>query len=472
MTSTLTYLLVNFNPEAEMIKEYEKIIRKFIWRGRSQVQKQRMEQPLGRGGMNVTSLPDFMAALRIRWYRQLCNPIDSHQNWKTALQFWLKKERLLLMDIPKLGSHDLGILADKLDEKGLTFWAKTFKQISRAAEIWEEQTDNFVMLPVFGGLLAKKANRNGRAKWISFFNSSKPSIKTLFCRYPLLVDLFDRKNMDRTDLTAPKHSNMQQLEPRASSIFGNIMSAVLRAYTNIIQAGSIIIESYPLTPMATYLHYTFMKYTRGASFIYKQLINRKAKNGQMGYWLLQPFKPGQKKIHHMTQNEWFKALDSISKVYITPRAKWNCIQIFFRTIWTLLKDNKSYSNTHSAECLNCFHHTADTMHVYVQCSVARKIWKNTKKIMKALRKLNDNTTLTPQQILFHRSCTDHIIVGLLMASKYAITLVMPKVTNKPINIRVVDTFLKSQILLLCETYIYLHKNTSMWIKLNKQWSSL
>jgi hypothetical protein len=282
MTSTLTHLLVNFNPEPDILKEYDKIIKRFIWRGRHQVQDRRMDQPVGRGGMNVTSLPDFMAALRIRWYRQLCAPINSHQNWKTTLTYWLKKENLTISDVLKLGFHDLELLSNKLFEKGLLFWASTFKQLSLAAVIWEEKTDNFAMLPVFGGLIARKANKNGRAKWLSFFNQKEPIIRKLFCKYPLVSDLFGTNNMERSDLTAPKHPSTQQLITRASSIFRNIMLAVCRAYTNIIQDGVIIRESYPLTPQATNLQYTCMRHVKGASFIYKQLINRRAtKTGLM-----------------------------------------------------------------------------------------------------------------------------------------------------------------------------------------------
>jgi hypothetical protein len=84
------------------------------------------------------------------------------------------------------------------------------------------------------------------------------------------------------------------------------------------------------------------------------------------------------------------------------------------------------------------------------------------KIMKVLKKLDKESFLSPQKILFHRATNDHSIVGLLMAGKYAITLLMCKVINKPINKRVIDAFLKSQISQLCETYIYLHNNTSTW----------
>jgi hypothetical protein len=364
MTSTLTHLLVNFNMEPDIIKEYNKIILKFIWKKRHQVQDRRMDQPMGRGGMNIPAIQDFMSALRIRWYRQICKVDGLYQNWKTVLTFWLKKENIKLTDIPNLGFDDLKQLADKLLDSGLTFWASTFKQLSIVAQIWEEKTDNFAMLPIFGGLIAKKANKSGKAKWLSVFNNREPSIMHLFQKYKLVKDLFETTNTERTDLTAPKHPNTQQLEPRASNIFKNIILAVARAYETIIQNNVIIKESYPLTPIATNLQYTCMKHEKGASYIYKQLINRRATN--TGLMVAPAYFTWTEAINHdMSQNEWFQSLDNISKIYISPRAKWNCIQIFLRTVWTPLNDNKSYG--HSAACLNCSHHKADTLHIYVQC---------------------------------------------------------------------------------------------------------
>jgi hypothetical protein len=153
-------------------------------------------------------------------------------------------------------------------------------------------------------------------------------------------------------------------------------------------------------------------------------------------------------------------LDNISKIYMSPRAKWNCTQIFLRTIWTPLKDNKSYG--HSATCLNCSHHTADTMHIYVHCLAAWRVWSKIEKILKMLNKLGMRSTLSPQQILFHKGCNDHATIGLLMVAKYAITLLMRKVASNPINRRVIDAFMKSNTLQLCETNIFLHKDTSTW----------
>jgi hypothetical protein len=61
------------------------------------------------------------------------------------------------------------------------------------AQIWEEQTDNFAMLPIFRGLIQKSANKNGRAKWLSVFNEQNRVMKEIFKNYKLVSSLFNEK---------------------------------------------------------------------------------------------------------------------------------------------------------------------------------------------------------------------------------------------------------------------------------------
>jgi hypothetical protein len=165
----------------------------------------------------------------------------------------------------------------------------------------------------------------------------------------------------------------------------------------------------------------------------------------------------------MTQEEWFSSLNNISKIYISPRAKWNTIQIFLRTIWTPAKDKSSYG--HSSNCLNCRHTHADTIHIFTSCTVARRVWNRIEKIMKMLNKLKQHATLTRQQILFHKDVTDHAIIGLLVAGKYVITSLMRKVSSNPVHRRVIDAYAKSNTIQLCDAYIALYKNTALWMEL-------
>jgi hypothetical protein len=462
MVSTLTHLLVNFNMESDTIKEYNKLIRRFIWKGRHQVQDKRIDQPMGRGGMNITDINDFMTALRIRWYRQICNTNGLHQNWKTTLTYWLKEYNLKLTDISSMGFDDLKILGDKLMERGLSFWASTLLQLSTVAQIWEEQTDNYTMLPIFGGLIAKKANKHTKAKWLSIFNDKEPQLMQLFQQYKLVSDLYNIKTINRIDFTSPKLVNTQPLISRAANLYKNILNAVRRAYPNIIQSSPIIKETYPLTPFVTSLQYTCMKHDKGASFVYKQLINRRA--NIRGLMTAPAYFTWPNKINHdMTQKEWFSSLDNISQIYISPRAKWNTIQIFMRTIWTPLKNAKSYG--HSSACLNCPHWEADTLHIYTSCPVARKVWSKIEKILKMLNKLDSRKSLTPQQILFHKGITDHMMIGLIIAGKYVLSLLMRKVASNPVHERVINSFTKSHLIQLCDVYVTQVKDIAIWMNL-------
>jgi hypothetical protein len=84
----------------------------------------------------MISIPEFTASLRMRWYRSICKgELDKH-NWLIILQSWLEEEDLQILDIPKLGYHDLSFLAQKIKNKGLIFWSQTLENISHAMEIW------------------------------------------------------------------------------------------------------------------------------------------------------------------------------------------------------------------------------------------------------------------------------------------------------------------------------------------------
>jgi hypothetical protein len=85
--------------------------------------------------------------------------------------------------------------------------------------------------------------------------------------------------------------------------------------------------------------------------------------------------------------------------------------------------------------------------------------------MRLLKKMDGETHLSPQKILFHRATNDQSIVALLMAGRYAITLPMHKVTNKLINKKVMDVFLRTQLFQLCDTYLHLYSDTSTWAEI-------
>jgi hypothetical protein len=226
MTSTLTHLLINFQPEKQPLADYVKLMKSFIWSGRPQVQNRSLEQPIGKGGINLISIPDFIASLRMRWYRQICKgEIDKH-NWLTILQSWLTEENLMISDIPKLGFHDLNILSTKLKNKGLTFWSHTMGHISQAMKTWGKKTDNITALSIFGGLLAGNARANGRAKWLSFFHHPDQIQRKIFPNLKLIGDIFNSMSGRRVNLNTMKDPQSEGLIGREKMVFNNIKNAI------------------------------------------------------------------------------------------------------------------------------------------------------------------------------------------------------------------------------------------------------
>ena len=63
LTSMMTHLLININLQEETFKIYQKKVRELIWHNRAQVQKKRMHQPVGYGGMNIPDLKKFTSIL-------------------------------------------------------------------------------------------------------------------------------------------------------------------------------------------------------------------------------------------------------------------------------------------------------------------------------------------------------------------------------------------------------------------------
>jgi hypothetical protein len=88
---------------------------------------------------------------------------------------------------------------DRLGGKGLIFWSHTFKYISHASEIWEENMTNITMLPLFGGIISHKANVRRRAKWLSIFNEQNHTNRTIFHNYKIVLDIYNEKNINRID---------------------------------------------------------------------------------------------------------------------------------------------------------------------------------------------------------------------------------------------------------------------------------
>jgi hypothetical protein len=249
-------------------------------------------------------------------------------------------------------------------------------------------------------------------------------------------------------------------------IFNNIKKAIARSASRNIEDMFTPTFEFCHKADVTYLEYTCMKSDKGTSFIYKQQILKAAEKKQI---MVAPayYTWPMKLQHNMTPDEWFKALENINQYLISPHAKWCSHQIFLRMIWMPLKDADASHGTKTPECPNCIEPIADTLHMFLYCPLAKRIWRRIEKIISILEGRQATCTLSNQRILFHKQIKNNYEIMLIIAVKYAISLLTRSVINRPKNPRVIDSFLKTQVLQITRAHVTMIKDVSLWLEIER-----
>ena len=73
--------------------------------------------------------------------------------------------------------------------------------------------------------------------------------------------------------------------------------------------------------------------------------------------------------------------------------------------------------------------------------------------------------INEQMILFHAGVKNTIISGTIMAAKAAILAIHRQVTSRQVHERVIAAFLRTQLILLADTYIRQRKEEWNWMAL-------
>jgi hypothetical protein len=236
-----------------------------------------------------------------------------------------------------------------------------------------EKTENIIPLPIFGGRLAANARTNGTAKWMSIFKHKDQILNKIFQNYKLVGDMFQQRDNYRVNLNEMINPTQIGLTGRAKMIFNNIKSAITRGTSKIIDNSITPTFEFCCKANVTHLEYTCMRSDKGTSFIYKQRILKIAQKRQI---MVAPayYTWPTRLQHNMTPDEWFNALENINHYYISPRARWCSHQIFLRTIWTPLKESDASNGTKTPDCPNCIEPIADTLHMFIHCPLAKRIY--------------------------------------------------------------------------------------------------
>ena len=72
----------------EVIKEVNRVIFKFLWKGQDRVARKAMINNFENGGLNVLDFETMVKSLRLAWLRRLY--IDEDAGWKSYLRFLIK----------------------------------------------------------------------------------------------------------------------------------------------------------------------------------------------------------------------------------------------------------------------------------------------------------------------------------------------------------------------------------------------
>ena len=83
--SKLIYIASMFSVPEEIIKEANRIIFKFLWKGQDRAARKAMINNFENGGLNVLDFETIMKSLRLAWLNRVY--IDEDAGWKRYLRF-------------------------------------------------------------------------------------------------------------------------------------------------------------------------------------------------------------------------------------------------------------------------------------------------------------------------------------------------------------------------------------------------
>ena len=461
LTSTMTHLLSNIEPTQEVINQYNKLVTSLIWNHRSQVQKKRIHQPIGAGGMNIPDINKFAISLKIRWYRKLL-PEGSTMTvptWRRVLDKWLEPLGIKSEHIPRMGYNDLAMAGSTLCEHGHLFWGNFLTELGEIMKIWENNTKQLDLLPIFGGRLQATGKTT---KWMSIFNNTTPCKEIFLQGITQPNKVFQEKGQLRYDPALVRDFAQLGIPNQLKGVHKNITRALQRILPQQITTGQIVQGNYPLAQAGTLLHVQCLQKKKGAQFIYKALLQARAEKQKIE--VAPAYYTWRNTLgHDMTTKEWYKALEGVGKHRFSPRARWASIQIFLRTLWTPLKQYRSYGEETEGYCPSCNDWPADTQHLLYRCITAERAWEMVADILTLYQE--KQFKINEQMILFHAGVKNTIISGTIMAAKAAILAIHRQVTSRQVHERVIAAFLRTQLILLADTYIRQRKEEWNWMAL-------
>ena len=95
-------------------------------------------------------------------------------------------------------------------------------------------------------------------------------------------------------------------------------------------------------------------------------------------------------------------LEQLYKFNLSPGIRWVSVQVFLRTLWTMVKQNKAYPNVPNL-CTLCNQNPGHTIHLIWSCPVAQLAWAKLQVILNASLVDIDSSpiVLTQDMVVFY-----------------------------------------------------------------------
>ena len=443
--SKFTHLLTNFHPSPERIDSMNtkaiNFSREFS-SSRFLVRKSRYFLPYPNAGMNLRNVKFHQAALLTHWWRQFQKPtISLDQNWAAVLRFHLNSIGIKVTDLPLLGHSDIHKIGEKL-RKSSPFWSSTFIKTAPFLKETERKANNLALIPLFGGRFASLS----KCPALSVFAKHGPHFLSMIrSNYSRLIDIGIPWNFSG-------FINCTELSKLDDLTFTNPISPPSpESYNFLSQTIISLFDSPEFDPelLSTFRYLVFkplstsqdeFRYkSSGCSKFYHLQINSYIQRNR----IFEP--PGRISAERAYDiripiHLWSSAIKKTMKATASPSAIDLAYKIFLRQNWTPEKQSLSKKDPLLSTCVSCGYHNANTAHIYLECSIAKDLWKLLDKLTSST--LNFTTNLTPQQILFHQNInsfsysSEKVIIDLIITCK----LTLQKIAFRDIHLPVINPY--------------------------------
>ena len=409
LASRYVHKLQNLMPSMQVRKELWDEILNLTWTKhrigednnykRVHIAKDRVSQPIRYGGLGVVDPNIQMRGIAVAWIRRIYSGESINEcKWKKLLEGHLRLLRAPdLSLLGQVGYGDWKRTARKLELEH-PFWANIFNEGAEMIKLTHKKYRQWEVIPLLGheSFPDDYLDRGS----LSVFNGDARQL--LEAGLKNVGQLFHNDNNGRIMINRKR--SIAELENE----FGIRINVNLGVTLNTL-AGSIITKyrsqmDTPNSSNLTTMQSVFRRWKKGSGFYTKMILWERRTEWEWGHYPRSFWTYRQQGLIDMESEDFIKEMSTVKKMLVSPSIRWTALQIYIRTLWTKKKESRSTRGVVADTCDNCKRGTEDTKHLFVECSIAKKVWEVIQEVYNDLEIEEEpvpEITLNRDDILFH-----------------------------------------------------------------------